>query len=94
MNLPFPNLGVVRSRLVVLLLVLYCLLSLPLFVGVPSFIFVLLFSTLCPSGFALIYLDGEERAGCFTLTVFLIFCDSKCSVTLPHDAMDWSAVCN
>ena len=37
-------------------------------------------------------LDGEERAGCFALRVFLVFRD--CYVALPHDATDLSAVCN
>ena len=39
------------------------------------------------------YLDGEERSGCFTLNAFLMSCESQCSVTLPHGAMCWSAVC-
>ena len=39
-----------------------------------------------------ISLDGEERAGCFALLVFLVSCE--CCVALPHDAMDLSAVCD
>ena len=70
MYLLFPKLAVVSSRLVVLLLLLYCLLLLPLFVEVLCLILVLLYTTLCPSGFAIIYIDGEERAGSFT--VFLV----------------------
>ena len=38
------------------------------------------------------HLDGKERAGCFTLTVFLMYCDSQWSVALPHGAVGWSAV--
>ena len=38
------------------------------------------------------HLDGEERAGCFTLFVFLVSCD--CCVALPHDATGLSAVCD
>ena len=38
------------------------------------------------------HLDGEERAGCFALTVFLMSCDSQCSVALPHGTLSWSAV--
>ena len=38
------------------------------------------------------HLDGEERAGCFALTVFLMSGDSQCSVALPHGALGWSAV--
>ena len=48
----------------------------------------LLFSTLCN------HLDGEERAGCFTLTVFLMSCDGRCSVGLPRGAVGWSTVCD
>ena len=36
------------------------------------------------------YLDGNERAGCFTLFVFLVSHD--CCVALPHDATGLSAV--
>ena len=39
------------------------------------------------------HLDGEERDGCFNFTLFLMHCDSQCSVTLPHAAVGWSAVC-
>ena len=38
------------------------------------------------------HLDGEERAGWFALTVFLMSCDSQCSVALPHGALGWSVV--
>ena len=72
MYLLFPKLAAVRSRLVVLLLLLYCLLLLPLFVEVLCLFLVLVYTTLCPSGFAIIHIDGEERAGSFTLTVFLV----------------------
>ena len=40
------------------------------------------------------HLDGEERAGCFALTVFLMSWDSKCSVYFPLGAVSWSAVCD
>ena len=40
------------------------------------------------------HLDGEERAGNFALTGFLISCDSLCFVVLPHGAMGWSVVCD
>ena len=39
-----------------------------------------------------ISLDGEERAACFALLVFLVSCE--CCVALPNDAKDLSAVCN
>ena len=34
------------------------------------------------------YIAGDERTGCFTLAVFLMFCYSQCSVALPHGAVD------
>ena len=36
----------------------------------------------------------EERADCFYLNVFLLSCDCKCSVSLPHGVVGWSAVCD
>ena len=33
------------------------------------------------------HLDGEDKAVCFTLIVFLMFCDSQCSVVLPNGTM-------
>ena len=38
------------------------------------------------------HLDGEERAGCFALFVFLVSRD--CCVTLPRSAAGLSAVCD
>ena len=37
-------------------------------------------------------LDGEERAGCFAMFVFLVSHD--CCVSLPRKAMGLSAVCD
>ena len=37
------------------------------------------------------HLDGEERAGCFALIVFLV--SRECCVALPNDATGLSAVC-
>ena len=34
------------------------------------------------------------RAACFALIVFLVSCDSQCSVALPHSVVGWSAVCD
>ena len=39
-------------------------------------------------------LGGEERFGCFAFTVFLLSCDSQCSVALPGGAVDRSALCD
>ena len=36
----------------------------------------------CYSVLCVLHLNGEERAGCFTLTVILMYCDSQCSVAL------------
>ena len=47
-------------------------------VGFCNVFFVLLCVTLCP--FFCNHLDGEERAGCFALFVFLVFFD--CCVAL------------
>ena len=40
------------------------------------------------------HLGGGERAGCFTLIVFLMSCDCQCSMTLPLCAVGRSAVCD
>ena len=69
----------------VLLLLIYCLLLLPLLAEV------LRWSLFCYSVLGVVWfcnhLDGEERAGCFALTVILMFCDSQCSAALPHGAV-------
>ena len=78
--------------MVLLLLINYILLLL-FFVGVPCLVLVLFFSALCPFSFESI-LMGEERAGCFTLFFSLVSCDCKCSMALPHGAIDCSAVCD
>ena len=64
--------------------------------GVLCLALVLLFSTLYPSSFAIILMGKRERdrAGCFTLIVFLMSCGCKCSVALPLGAVGWSAVCD
>ena len=36
---------------------------------------------------------GEMRDGCFAF-VFLMSCDSQCSVALPGGAVGWSDVCD
>ena len=84
----------VRSKAMVLLLLIHYLLLLPLFVGVLCLVHVLLYSTLCPSSVAIILMGKRKRASCFTLTVFLMACDSQCSVALSHGAVGWSVVCD
>ena len=46
----------------------------------------MLFSSLCPIYFHN-HLAEEERAGRFTLNVFLLFCGCLCYVSLPCGAM-------
>ena len=60
------------------------MLSVLRFMMVLCLVIVLLFSKL----------DGEVRSSCFALTVFLLSCDSQCSVDLPRFALGWSAVCD
>ena len=40
------------------------------------------------------HLDGEEKAVCFALSVFLMSCNSHCFVVLPRGTLGWSAVCD
>ena len=47
---------------------------------------VLLFCTLCPFSFA-INMMGKRELVCFTLIVFLMSCDSQCSVAGPNGAV-------
>ena len=56
----------------------------------PSLFIDLLFSTLCPSSFAII-LWGRE-SWLFALIVVFMPCVSKCSLALPRGAVCWSAV--
>ena len=49
-----------------------------------------IFSTLCPSS----HLDVDERADGFTLTVFVMTCDSQCSVTQTRGVVGLFAVCD
>ena len=61
--------------------------------GGSVLVFVMLCITLCPFLFCN-HPDEEERAGCFDLMIFLMSCDCKCSVALPHGVVGWSAVCD
>ena len=38
-------------------------------------------------------LDGEWRAGCFTLVFFYMSCDCMCSVAVRRGTSGWSAIC-
>ena len=67
----------VRSEVVVLLLMIYCLMYFPSFVGVMC-VYLFCYALLCVhSSFAIIL------AGCFAITVLQMYCYYKCSVALP-----------
>ena len=71
----------VRSEADVLLLLIYCLLLLPLFVGVICLALVLLCSTLCHSSFAIILMGKSELIVYFNchpdVLVQSLFCGSS-----------------
>ena len=88
----------VHSKAVVLLLI-FCLMYIPLFVGVLCLflfwyalpfvfycVFVLVCITFCPLLFCN-HLEEEERAGCFAFVVLRMFCYCKYSVALPQGSM-------
>ena len=52
-----------------------------------------IFSNECPFSFCN-HLDGEEKAGCFTLIVLLMYCGCWCSVALPGGVVGWFVVCD
>ena len=87
-----------RSKMVDLLLLIYCFMYLSLFLGVlcwPLFWYALLYvlSSYVLSSFAIIL--ARKREGwlvCFC--VFQISCYCKYSAALPHGAVGWSAVCD
>ena len=53
--------------------------------GVLCLFHVLVCNALCPYSFCG-HLDGDEKAACFTLIVFLVSCVCYSSVTLHHSA--------
>ena len=46
------------------------------------------------SSFVIILKRKRERAGCFAFIVLRMSCYCKWSVTPPHGAVVWSAVCD
>ena len=60
--------------------------------GVLCLILVLLFSTLCPSSFAIVLMDNRELVA--LLDFLHMSCDSLYSVALSHCAVCRSAVCD
>ena len=79
----------IRSKAVVLLLLIHCLFLLQLSVGVLRLVIVLLFSTLCPSSFAVIMI-GKRKSSLLNF-VLLMSCDCLSSVYFPHGAVGRSA---
>ena len=64
----------------------------PLFVGVLC-LYLFCYALLCVySSFAIIL--KRKKAGCFAIIVLQMYCYFKCSVTLPHGAVGWPAVCD
>ena len=55
-----------------------------------SFVFVLCFAI----QYLVSILVREERPDCFNFIAFLLSCDCKCSVSLPHGVVGWSALCD
>ena len=55
---------------------------------------VLCLSLFCCALLCCNYLEEEERAGCFAFIVLRMSCYCICSVTHPHGAVGWSAVCD
>ena len=60
--------------------------------GVQCLIIVLLFRTLFHSSLAIILMGKRELVA--LLISFLMSCDCKCALVVPHGAMGWSAVCD
>ena len=54
----------------------------------------LVFGPCCVMQYFCKILAKEERAGCFSLIVFLMSCDCLCSESLPLSVIGWSAVCD
>ena len=85
----------VRSKVVVLLLLIYCFMNLSLFMGSlywSLFWYVLLYVL---SSFVIILTRERELVALLLLSfrcLFTLYC--KCSVALPHGAVGWSAVCD
>ena len=68
-------------------IVVYSLFNVPRNIcGGSVLVFVLVCISLCSFYFCS-HLDEEENDSCFALIVFLMSCDCKCSVALPHDAV-------
>ena len=68
---------------------IYCIMYFQLFVAVLC-----IFLSFAKHYFVFIHLEEEEKAGCFAFIVLQMYFYYKCSLTLPHGADGWSAVCD
>ena len=84
-----------RSKAVVLLLLIHCLMHLPLFVGVLC-LSLFCYALLCVHSSFVIILKRKKKASCFAGIVLQVYCCYmyKCSVAIPHIELGWSAVCH
>ena len=79
-----------------LLLLIYCLMYFPLFVGVLCLsLFCYTCTFLCVHfSFAIILKRKRKLVALLLLSCRIMYCYYKCSVALYHCAMGWSAVCD
>ena len=40
------------------------------------------------------HFEGDDKAGCFAIPVFMMSSNSKCSLAVPRSVMGWSAACD
>ena len=76
---PLVALAAVRSKAVVLLLLIYCLVYFPLFVGVLR-LFLFCYALLCVLSSFAIFLKWKRGL----VALLLLSCGCICSVALPH----------
>ena len=78
---------------VVLLLLFYCLMYFPLFVGVLC-LYLFCYALICFYSNFEIILKRKRKLVALLLLFLQMYCYYKCSVALPHVALGWSAVCD
>ena len=85
----------VRSKAVVLLLLIYCLMYFPLFEGALC-LSLFCYALLCvhsTCSFAII-VKKKRKLVALLFIVLQMYCYYKCSVALPHGAVGQSVVCD
>ena len=87
---PLVAKAAVCSKVVILFLLFNVL---PIVCGSSVFVFVLFYITLCPFLFCN-HLEEDEKAGCFAIIVYQMYCYYECAVALPRGAVGWSEVCD